>query len=138
MSVGDDVPAGFAPLEAPGEFLDHVGPVFVRDAGGPSPVLGLRLARRHLNVAGSAHGGLLATLADSALGRAIHASIDGEGRPATVSLTTDFLGPGAEGDWIEAHTEVERAGGNLAFADCSLRCDGREIVRARAVFAILD
>jgi acyl-coenzyme A thioesterase PaaI-like protein len=55
-----------------------------------------------------------------------------------VSLTTDFLGPVNVGDWVEAHTEVERLGGKLAFADCSLKVEDREAVRARAVFALLD
>jgi hypothetical protein len=39
---------------------------------------------------------------------------------------------------VEARTEVERLGGTLAFADCSLTVEGREIVRGRAVFAVLD
>jgi acyl-coenzyme A thioesterase PaaI-like protein len=55
----------------------------------------------------------------------------------TVSLTTDFLGPARVGDWLEAHTKVERIGGKLAFADCSLTVDGAEVVRGRAVFAML-
>jgi hypothetical protein len=32
--------------------------------------------------------------------------------------------------------EVERLTGRLAFGDCSVRADGEEIVRARAVFAV--
>ncbi len=39
------------------------------------------------------------------------------------------------GDWVEAHTEVERIGRTLAFADCSLTVEGREVVRGRAVYA---
>ena len=135
--MSGDVPAGFEPLDTAGGFLDHVGPVYVRTDDDGHPTLGLRLEDRHLNVAGTAHGGLLSTLADSALGRAIHASGDDDGRPATVSLTTDYLGPAEAGDWVEASTKVERLGSRLAFADCSLTVEGREVVRARAVFAIL-
>jgi uncharacterized protein (TIGR00369 family) len=123
---------GFTPLEGLGPHLDAVGPVHAR-----GDVLGLLIEERHLNPAGTAHGGLLATLVDSALGHAIRDEMD-EGRPATVSLTTDFLGAVQEGDWVEARAEVERLGGSLAFADCSLRVGEREVVRARAVFAVLD
>src|SRR3712207_7023773 len=35
----------------------------------------------------------------------------------TVSLTTDYLKAVEEGDWVEAHTEVEKAGETLAFAE---------------------
>jgi uncharacterized protein (TIGR00369 family) len=100
-------------------------------------VLGLRIEERHLNAAGAAQGGLLVTLVDFALGRAVHAEIEGEDRPLTVSLTTDFLRAVDAGDWVEARTRVERVGGKLAFADCSLTVDGREAVRARGVFAVV-
>jgi uncharacterized protein (TIGR00369 family) len=123
--------SSFAPVDDPGPFLAHVGPVL---AGGD--VLALRVAPHHLNNSGVAQGGLLATLIDYALGRAIRASA--ESRAVTVSLTTDFLGAAREGDMVEARTEVERLGGTLAFADCSLTVEEREIVRGRAVFAVLD
>lgn len=102
---------------------------------GEARVFGLRVEERHLNVAGKAHGGLLATLVDFSLGRAV-AEADAAG--VTASLTTDYLAAVEPGDWIEAHTEVEKAGATLAFADCSLRVEGREVVRARAVFAVAD
>jgi uncharacterized protein (TIGR00369 family) len=123
---------GFTRLEGLGPHLDAVGPLFERDG-----VLGLEVQERHLNAAGTCHGGLLATLVDSALGRAVRGELDEGGRPATVSLTTDYLGAVEEGDWVEARAEVERLGGSLAFADCSLRVGEREVVRARAVFAVL-
>ena len=123
--------SSFAPVDDPGPFLAHVGPVL-----SDGDVLALRIAPQHLNSAGAAQGGLLATLVDFALGRAIRASA--ESRAVTVSLTTDFLGAAREGDLVQARTEVERLGGTLAFADCSLTVDGREIVRGRAVFAVLS
>src|SRR3954467_14348118 len=121
----------FAPVPDPGPFLEHVGPVLA--AG---DVIALRIAAHHLDRSGGARGGLLATLVHFALGRAIRATA--ESRAVTVSLTTDYLGAAKEGDLVEARTEVERLGGTLAFADCSLTVDGREIVRGRAVFAVLS
>jgi acyl-coenzyme A thioesterase PaaI-like protein len=137
VSTDTTVPAGFEPYANAGAFLDHVGPLYVRGADG---VLGVRVEDRHLNAGGSAMGGFLATVVDAALGRAIRAAADDddddEPAVATVSLTTDFLRPGPAGAWIEARTSVEQLGGNLAFADCSLRAGHDEIVRARAVFAV--
>jgi uncharacterized protein (TIGR00369 family) len=124
-------PSSFVPVDDPGPFLAHVGPVLA-----DGDVLALRVAAHHLNSSGVAQGGLLATLVDFALGRAIRASA--ESRAVTVSLTTDFLGAAREGDLVQARTEVERLGGTLAFADCSLTVDGNEIVRGRAVFAVLS
>ncbi len=128
-----DVPAGFAVLPDQGSFLEHVGPLHVRDEEGRS-VFGLRVEERHLNAHGTVQGGLLSTLADTALSRGIaEAAEDGRTR-ATVSLTVDFLRPASPGDWLEARTSVDRVGGALAFADCSVTAGGREVVRARAVF----
>ena len=124
---------GFSPIPEPGPFLEHVGPVLEDE-----DVVGLRIEARHLNRSGMAQGGLLATVVDFTLGRAIRASADDGQRAATVSLTTDFLGAAREGDLIEARATIERLGGTLAFADCSLTVEGREIVRGRAVFAVLE
>ena len=136
-----DAPAGFAPFASQGPFLEHVGPVLWRedgDSGDGGPVFGLRVEERHTNHRGTVQGGLLSTFVDFAMGRAIDAeSEDGKDR-ATVSLTVDFLKPAQPGDWIETRTRVERVGQTLAFADCTLTVDDREIVRGRAVWVVAD
>ena len=130
-----DTPAGFEPYADQGPFLDHVGPVLHRhDDDGP--VFGLRVEERHTNHRGTVQGGLLSTFVDFAMGRAIEAESDDDKDRATVSLTVDFLKPAVPGDWIESRTRVERVGGTLSFADCSLTVDGREIVRGRAVWVV--
>src|SRR3954469_4250036 len=133
MSTAENVPAGFEPLTNAGAFVDAVGPLYHRESDG---VIGVRVDDRHLNLAGSAMGGFLATLVDVAFGRAIRAEVDGEVAVATVSLTTDYLRPGTAGAWLEARTEVEQLTGRLAFGDCSVSADDEELVRARAVFAV--
>jgi acyl-coenzyme A thioesterase 13 len=103
----------------------------VREEGGEL-VLGLCAQDRHANHRGIVQGGLLSKFADFALGRAIEADADdGRDRP-TVSLTVDFLKPARPGAWIESRTRVDRVGGTLAFADCSLTVEGHEIVRAQS------
>ena len=130
-----DVPDDFVIFEQQGPFLEHIGPVHVRSAG-EDLVFGLRAQERHTNHRGTIQGGLLSTFADFVLGRAIEAdAADGKDR-ATVSLTVDFLKPARPGDWIESRTRVDRVGGTLSFADCALTVEGREIVRARAVWVV--
>ena len=121
----------FETLDA-GPFLDHAGPLLRN----PDGVIGLKIEQRHLNAAGKAHGGLLASIADHAIGRAVNEALEDAGA-VTVSLTTDYLGAVDEGDFVEARTEVDRLGGSLAFADCAITVGGEDVVRARAVFAVL-
>ena len=128
-------PDGFEPYDNPGPFLEHIGPVHVKSTGGER-TFGLLIEERHLNHRGTVMGGLLSTFCDFVLGRAIEADADDDKDRATVSLTVDFLKPAKPGDWIESRTRVDRVGGTLAFADCSLTVDGREVVRARAVFVV--
>jgi uncharacterized protein (TIGR00369 family) len=130
-----DIPDGFVPFANQGPFLEGSGPVHVREGGGEL-VLGLRAEERHANHRGTVQGGLLSTFADFALGRAIEADAEDERERATVSLTVDFLKPAKPGDWIETRTRVDRVGGTLAFADCSLTVEESEIVRARAVWVV--
>jgi uncharacterized protein (TIGR00369 family) len=130
-----DVPDGFAPYPNQGPFLELVGPVQVRQDG-EELIFGLRAEGRHANHRGTLQGGLLSAFADFALGRAIGADADDDKARATVSLTVDFLRPANPGDWIESRTRVDRVGGTLAFADCSLQVQEKEIVRARAVWVV--
>src|SRR3954452_1183038 len=132
MSSPAKIPAGFEPVTGAGAVLELVGPLYAREDG----VVGLRVEDRHLNVAGTAMGGFLATLVDVAFGRAIRAQAEGGAAVATVSLTTDYLRPGEPGAWLETHATVERLTGRLAFGDCSVRAGDEEVVRARAVFAV--
>ena len=125
--------ADFVPFDNPGPFLEHIGPIHVLEDG-DDLVFGLQAEERHANHRGTVQGGLLSTFADFALGRAIEADADDDKDRATVSLTVDFLKPAKPGDWIESRTRVDRVGGTLAFADCSLTVEGREVVRARAVW----
>lgn len=130
-----DVPGGFRPYPNQGPFLEHVGPVCVNEES-DELILGLRAEERHANHRGTIQGGLLSTFVDFALGRAIETDAEDDKDRATVSLTVDFLKPAAVGDWIESRTRVDRVGGTLAFADCSLSVGDREIVRARAVWVV--
>ena len=125
------IPEGFRPFELQGPFLEHVGPILERQG-----TFGLLVEDRHTNHRGTIQGGLLSTFVDFAMGRAIEADAeDGKDR-ATVSLTVDYLKPATPGDWIETRTRVERVGGTLSFADCSLTVEDREIVRGRAVWVV--
>src|SRR5436853_6456627 len=129
-----EIPPGFEPYDGQGPFLEHIGPVHVRDDGGLT--FGLRAEERHTNHRGTIQGGLLSSFADFVLGRAIEADADDGKDRATVSLTVDFLKPATPGDWIEARGRVDRVGGTLAFADVTLTAGAREIGRASAVWVV--
>ena len=126
----------FSPFPNQGPFLEHIGPILIDEGDGGALVLGLQTEERHANHRGTVQGGVLSTFADFALGRAIEADADDGKDRATVSLTVDYLKPAMPGDFVESRTRVDRVGGTLSFADCSLCVGDREIVRARAVWVV--
>jgi len=129
-------PEGWKPLKRGGAFLHLFGPLFFRKVDG-QPVVALRVLEKHLNTRGIAHGGMLVTLADSALGIVLSMSRSPPQPMVTVSLTTDFVEAARDGDWVEAHVDIQRVGGRLAFANCYLVVGERRILRASGVFALM-
>ena len=131
-----DIPEGFRRIDRPrpNPFNDMVGPFYERRSG-KSVSLGLRIEERHANSRGICHGGLLATMADLALGYSALA-LGGHASFVTVSLTLDFAGSAMPGDWVESEVEVQKTGTRLAFANGYLLANGVRIVRASAIFAL--
>ena len=131
MSAGA---ASFTPFERTSPFLDLVGPLLHRRSE-DGIEFALRIDERHLNNRGSAHGGVLAALADVALGYTAALERDPPARLITASLTIDFAGVVREGELVVATVDVQRVGSRMAFANCYLACDERRVARASAVFA---
>ena len=136
MSEVKSVPEGFRAIHRGGPFLTALGPLYVKTSG-ETPVIGLRVEEKHLNMRGIAHGGMLVTLADSALGIALASSRTPPQPMVTVNLSTDFADAARVGDWIEARVDIQKVGARLAFANCYLVVGTRRILRASGVFALV-
>ena len=117
------VPEGFAPLFRSSPVLDLIGPIYSRGVG-KELTLGLRVDHKHCNARGSIHGGILATLADVALGYTMAFASDPPTALVTANLTLDFAGTAKIGDWIETIVDVQKLGSRLAFANCFVTVAG--------------
>jgi len=137
VSEPADIPQDFEELRrVNSRFLSSLGPLYAK-AEGSGVVIGLRIEERHLNTRGVAHGGMLVTLADSALGIVIAMSRAPPHPMVTVNLTADFADVARQGDWVEARVDVQKMGKRLAFATCHLWVGDRRILRASGIFAHL-
>lgn len=134
--MSENIPEGFKAIEHTGPFLGQNGPLYCKKADG-KPVLGIRIEERHTNMRGIVHGGMLVTLADSALGIVLYNSRTPPQPIVTVNLTTDFIESALPGDWVEAHVDILRIGQRLAYANCYLHVGERRILRASGVFALM-
>ena len=144
-----ETPHGFEPVPAGAPFVDLAGPFFFKEIDDVLAI-GLRIEEKHCNSAGTAHGGLISTMADIALGNSIgHASISEEERiqwreegslkrlsipRVTVNLATDYAGFARVGDWVEMHVDIQKLGKSMAFASSHLHCNGERIARSSGVY----
>lgn len=119
----------------PGGFAGRLGVVVERVDDG-SAQLGFEATDEHLNPAGTVHGGVLATLVDTAMGTAVR-STTGDGEvPATSQLTVTYLRPGKPGR-LEVTARVRTRGEHLTVCEADVEQDGRGLVHAVATFALL-
>ena len=81
---------------------------------------------------GSVHGGVLMTVADSAIGIAVVTTIGPDEAAATVDIAVQFQSPPGPND-VVAEGRVTRRGGKLAFGECVVRAADRVIARAQGV-----
>ena len=97
----------------------------------------LDVTEEHLNPAGTVHGGVLATLVDTAMGMAVRTTTgDGE-VPATSQLTVTYLRPGTPGR-LEVTARLRTRGAHLTVCEADVEQDGKSLVHAVATFALLD
>jgi len=128
------IPEGFHRIERLSPFNALVGPLYER-RDGEMVSIGLAIEAKHTNSRGICHGGVLATLADLALGYAMLAKSGDKGSFVTAHLAVDYAGAAKAGDWVESRAQIQRVGSRLAFANCYLVVDEKPIVRASAIFA---
>jgi uncharacterized protein (TIGR00369 family) len=134
---GQTAPDGFAahfkssPATAPWE------PLFSR-RGERSVELGLWLREAHCNSRGLLHGGVIAALADNAMGLSCVACQPGTKGALTVSLNVDYVATAKLGQWLLIAPRVIKTGGTLGFADTLITADGEAIARASATFRMFS
>lgn len=132
-------PAGFEPHTRRSPLTDPWEPLYACKSE-DRIVLGLTVASPHTNSRGLLHGGLIAALADNAMGLSCGAVLARDGAPAsglvTVSLAVDYLGKADIGDWLEFDTDFVRAGRTLCFAGAAVTAKGQPIARAHATFRV--
>jgi uncharacterized protein (TIGR00369 family) len=111
-----------------GIIVEHVrdGSVDLRLEAGPD----------HANLQGTVHGGVLATLADTAAGLAVRSAMPPGSRHVSVNLDVQYLAPANMGPLL-ATGRVVRLGRRIAFAEADVTDAGGELLaRAQVTVAV--
>lgn len=108
------------------------------------PSIGILCTAAHGNGNGAMHGGLLATLADIGLGRAVGMHRNAhlkEGEPrivsATIQLDISYCGRVEIGEFVCSTARIERTTRSLTFASGELRCGEQTVAMMQGIFKII-
>jgi uncharacterized protein (TIGR00369 family) len=89
------------------------------------------------NHSGVVHGGMISTLADSAMGRSLRTLSPGVVRAMSFDLKLNFINAAKVGEKLRATGHVIHAGRRTVVAECRVEgSDGRLVATASATFAV--
>lgn len=116
----------------PDGFSSLIGPLLSRREG-DGWIHGILIEPRHLNARGAVHGGLIATLADHALGMQVWDALDGH-PCATVQLNVHYVAAGKEADFLVVRGEVIRKTRSIVFMRGLVIADDRTVAMVDGVW----
>lgn len=130
------IPEGFTRNTRPSPVTDAWEPLYERTTP-DAVILGLWLREAHTNRRGLIHGGVIAALADKAMGHSCGRKMGGLYSLVTVSLSLDYISTARIGQWLTIESDVIRTGKTLCFAQCLVKADGNVIARGNASFRVV-
>ncbi len=131
-----DVPEGFKPHFRKSPLTDPWEPLYSKRTE-RAVIMGLRLAKPHTNARGLIHGGLIAALADNAMGYSCAQATGWRTSFVTISLSIDFIGSAGTGQWLSVESDVIRTGSTICFAQGLIKADDVVIARANGTFRVI-
>ena len=133
LNMQNEIPPGFELYRPMSAYMAQFGPMYARQRSDGGVDLGVYVSAQHLNHQGVVHGGMVASIADTAM--AFHSARAAGFPVATVSMNVDYLAAIRRSDWLEVHSRLDRKGRRLVYVACDGKVDGSTVFRSSAVFA---
>jgi uncharacterized protein (TIGR00369 family) len=131
-----EIPEGFERHFRQSPLTDPWEPLYSRRTD-KAVFIGLRLAKPHTNGRGLIHGGLIATLADNAMGYSCAQQTGWTTSLVTISLAVDFVGTAEVGQWLAVESDVIKTGSTICFAQSLIKANDVVIARANGTFRVV-
>ena len=105
-------------------FMQNIGDLSFKKINETNFQFSIKIIEKFLNTGGIAHGGFIATIADTGMGNAAHIAA-GNKRCVTISLEMKFVSAAKLGDKLVAKVKVQKKTKTLVFITCEiLNADG--------------
>lgn len=130
-----DIPEGFAIHTRSSAVTKPWEPIYARQTENALQ-LGLVIGEAHCNSRGFLHGGVIATLADNAMGLTLARAAESAQGIVTTSLSLDYTGSGKLGQWLEIAPRLVTSSKSSGVVDAIISADSVTIARANATFRV--
>ena len=117
-------------------FMKHLGGLELKRISETQYEFIVEVKDIHLNTGKIAHGGFLATIADTGMGTAAHRVAD-DRRCVTINLDLKFISAGQLGDKLKGSVKILKKTKTLVFISCEIYKEKEIVVIASGTWKIL-
>ena len=117
-------------------YMKHLGGLELKQISGTQYEFIVEVKEIHLNTGKIAHGGFLASIADTGMGTAAH-RVAGDKRCVTINLDMKFISAGQLGDKLKGNVKILKKTKTLVFINCEISNDKEIVVSASGTWKIL-
>jgi uncharacterized protein (TIGR00369 family) len=117
-------------------FMKHLGGLELKQISETQYEFIVEVKEMHLNTGKIAHGGFLATIADTGMGTAAH-RVASDRRCVTINLDMKFISAGQLGDKLKGSVKILKITKTLVFINCEISNDKGIVASASGTWKIL-
>jgi uncharacterized protein (TIGR00369 family) len=116
--------------------MKHLGGLELKQISETQYEFIVQVKEMHLNTGKIAHGGFLATIADTGMGTAAH-RVASDRRCVTINLDMKFISAGQLGDKLKGSVKILKITKTLVFINCEISNDKGIVASASGTWKIL-
>ena len=117
-------------------FMQNIGDLSFKKIDETNYEFGIKVEEKFLNTGKIAHGGFIATIADTGMGNAAHIAA-GNTRSVTINLDIKFISAGKQGDILVGKVEILKKTKTLVFINCKILNSKGIVATASGTWKIL-
>ena len=117
-------------------FMQNIGDLSFKKINESNFEFSIKVLESFLNTGGIAHGGFIATIADTGMGNAAHI-IAGNKRCVTINLDIKFISAGKSNEKLIGKVKVLKKTKTLVFISCEIYASEKIVATASGTWKIL-
>jgi uncharacterized protein (TIGR00369 family) len=118
-------------------FMQNIGDLSFKKIDESNFEFSIKVEEKFLNTGKIAHGGFIATIADTGMGNAAHIAA-GNKRSVTINLDIKFISASKQGDTLTGKVEVLKRTKSLVFINCKILNSNDIVAIASGTWKILN